>query len=57
MAKAIWNGIVIAESDSVQIVEGNVYFPPYALKREYFHESDTHSTCPWKGLANYYQSR
>jgi len=54
MAKAIWNGIVIAESDSVQIVEGNVYFPPYALKREYFHESDTHSTCPWKGLANYY---
>ena len=54
MAKAIWNGIVIAESDSVQIVGGNVYFPPDALEREYFHESDTHSTCPWKGLANYY---
>ena len=54
MAKAVWNGIVVAESDSVQIVEGNVYFPPDALKREYFHESDTHSTCPWKGLANYY---
>jgi uncharacterized protein (DUF427 family) len=42
------------EGDNVQIVEGNVYFPPDALKREYFHESDTHSTCPWKGLANYY---
>jgi uncharacterized protein (DUF427 family) len=54
MAKAIWNGMVIAEGDNVQIVEGNVYFPPDALKREYFHESDTHSTCPWKGLANYY---
>ena len=54
MAKAIWNGMVLAESESVQIVEGNVYFPPDALKREYFHESDTHSTCPWKGLASYY---
>ena len=54
MAKALWNGVVLAESDNAQIVEGNVYFPPESLKREYFKESDTHSTCPWKGLASYY---
>ena len=54
MAKATWNGAVLAESDNVQIVEGNVYFPPDSIKREYFRESDTHSTCPWKGLASYF---
>jgi uncharacterized protein (DUF427 family) len=54
MAKATWNGTVLAESDDVQIVEGNVYFPPDSLKEEYLKKSDTHSTCPWKGLANYY---
>jgi len=54
MAKAIWNGTVLAESDNVQIVEGNVYFPPDSIKREHFKESDTRSTCPWKGLASYF---
>ena len=54
MPKAIWNGAVIAESDNCQIVEGNQYFPPDAIKQEYFQSSDTHSTCPWKGVASYY---
>ena len=54
MAKAIWNGIVIAESDRTEVVEGNHYFPPQSLKQEYFQPSNTHSTCPWKGLCNYY---
>ena len=54
MAKATWKGVVLAESDNVQMVEGNVYFPPDSVKHEYLKESDTHSTCPWKGLANYY---
>ncbi len=54
MAKAIWNGAVLAESVQFEIVEGNVYFPPSALKREYFRPSDTHTTCPWKGVASYY---
>jgi uncharacterized protein (DUF427 family) len=54
MAKATWNGVVVAESDNVQIVEGNVYFPPDGIHREFLKESDTHSTCPWKGLASYY---
>ena len=54
MAKAVWNGVVLAESDNTEVVEGNQYFPPDSVKREYFKESSTHSTCPWKGLASYY---
>jgi uncharacterized protein (DUF427 family) len=53
MAKAIWNGKVIAESDKTVTVEGNVYFPEDSLKREFFQPSSTTSTCPWKGLARY----
>ncbi len=54
MAKAIWNGTVLAESDHYEIVEGNVYFPPKSINTGYFQQSDTKSTCPWKGLASYY---
>jgi uncharacterized protein (DUF427 family) len=54
MAKATWQGKVLAESDQVETVEGNVYFPPNSVHREYFADSATHSTCPWKGLASYY---
>ncbi len=52
--KAIWNGVVLAESDDTKVVEGNHYFPPDSLHREYFRDSDRHTTCPWKGLASYY---
>lgn len=54
MPKAIWNGVVLAESPTTEIVEGNHYFPGDSLKREYFKESSTHTTCPWKGVATYY---
>ena len=54
MARAIWNGKVVAESDRFEEVEGNIYFPPEALKREYFVDSDHTSICPWKGTAGYY---
>lgn len=54
MAKAIWNGKVIAESDDTVIVEGNKYFPESSIKKEYFSESNTHTVCPWKGTASYY---
>ncbi len=54
MAKAIWNGAIIAASDAFEIVESNVYFPASAIKREYFQDSVTHTTCPWKGVASYY---
>jgi uncharacterized protein (DUF427 family) len=53
MARATWNGKVIAESEQTETVEGNVYFPESSLKREYFRPSSTTSTCPWKGQARY----
>jgi uncharacterized protein (DUF427 family) len=53
MARAIWNGKVVAESDQIEEVEGNVYFPESSLKREYFRPSSSTSTCPWKGQARY----
>lgn len=52
--KAIWNNEVIAESSNTEMVEGNHYFPAEAIKKEFFKESGTHSTCPWKGKASYY---
>lgn len=52
--KAIWNGTILAESDQTIIVEGNHYFPPEAVKREYLRPSATHTTCAWKGVASYY---
>lgn len=54
MAKAIWNGAVLAESDKTEIVEGNHYFPPDSIRRHYFKETETHTNCPWKGVASYY---
>ncbi len=54
MARATWKGAVLAESDRVEIVEGNIYFPPDAVRREHVRDSATHSTCPWKGIASYY---
>ena len=54
MPKAIWNGQVIAESDRTEVVEGNQYFPPDSIKQEFFQDSSTHTSCPWKGQANYY---
>jgi uncharacterized protein (DUF427 family) len=52
--KATWNGAVLAESDRTEVVEGNHYFPPDAVKREFFSESGTHTVCAWKGVASYY---
>ena len=52
--KAIWNDQVIAESEDTVVVEGNHYFPPASIKKEFFKETDTHTTCPWKGEASYY---
>lgn len=54
MPKAIWNGAVLAESDATVKVEGNHYFPPEALNKDYFKPSSQSSVCPWKGTASYY---
>ena len=52
--KATWENTIIAESDRTIVIEGNHYFPPNSIKREYFSPTDTHTTCPWKGIASYY---
>jgi len=54
MAVATWSGAVIAESDRTFVIEGNHYFPPDSVKKQYLRPSTTTSRCPWKGLANYY---
>ncbi len=52
--KAIWNGVVVAESDDTVVVEGNHYFPESALNRDYVTFSNHKTSCPWKGQASYY---
>lgn len=54
MPKAILNGTVLAQSDRCERVEGNYYFPPESVNKEYFQQSNTHTSCPWKGQASYY---
>jgi uncharacterized protein (DUF427 family) len=54
MWKAVWNEAVVAESAETKLVEGNRYFPPAAIHRHFFRESQTHTTCFWKGEASYY---
>jgi uncharacterized protein (DUF427 family) len=54
MAKAVWNGQTLAESETYETVEGNIYFPDESVKREYFRASSTTSSCTWKGQARYY---
>ena len=53
MSRAIWNDVVVAESDRTVVVEGNHYFPPEAVKKEFLVPSETTSVCPWKGTASY----
>ena len=54
MVTATWEGVVLAESDACEVVEGNYYFPPDAIQRSYFRPSDATTVCPWKGTAHYY---
>lgn len=54
MAQAMWNGVVLAESDRCEVVEGNLYFPADSLKMDYFQPSTHQTTCGWKGVASYY---
>ena len=54
MAKAIWNGKVIAESNDYEILERNIYFPVESVNKEFLTNSNMHSICPWKGTASYY---
>lgn len=52
--KAIWNNVILAESDDTIVVEGNHYFPAEAVNKEFFRASNTQTVCGWKGTASYY---
>lgn len=52
--KAIWNDTIVAESDDTIVIENNHYFPPETIKKEFFKKSESHTHCPWKGQASYY---
>jgi uncharacterized protein (DUF427 family) len=54
MAKATWNGTVIAESDSTVVIEGNHYFPIESVNADLLESSAKKTSCPWKGEASYY---
>lgn len=54
IATATWNGRVIAQSNETEMVEGNHYFPPETINREFFRDSAESSVCPWKGTASYF---
>jgi uncharacterized protein (DUF427 family) len=52
--KAVWNDKIIAESEETILVEGNHYFPPSSINRDFFNMSETTTICGWKGKASYY---
>ena len=52
--KALWNNKVIAETKKTILIENNHYFPPEAINKKYFKNSDTQTSCPWKGKASYF---
>ena len=53
MARASYNGQTLAESDNIEVVEGNIYFPPDSVDHSAFTESNLETACPWKGMASY----
>ncbi len=54
--KAIWNGQVIAEADKKDLIyiERTWYFPRESIKEAFLRKSETPYTCPWRGVAQYY---
>lgn len=52
--RAIWNGQLLGESKDTIVIEGNHYFPVDSINKEFFQDSETHTVCPWKGKASYY---
>jgi uncharacterized protein (DUF427 family) len=51
---ATWHGRTIASSDRTVVVEGNHYFPLEDVEDGVLEPTETHTVCPWKGTASYY---
>ncbi|GGK01011.1 hypothetical protein GCM10010123_33780 [Pilimelia anulata] len=54
MPKAVWNDVVVAESDDIVVLEGNKYFPRASVREDVLRPSEKHTVCLWKGRASYY---
>lgn len=54
MARAVWNGTVVAQSTETVVVDGNHYFPASGVVDAHVRPSATRTTCGWKGVAHYY---
>jgi len=54
MLKAVWNDVVVAESDDIVVLEGNRYFPRASLREDLVRPSEKHTVCLWKGRASFY---
>ena len=54
MAKAVYNGKVIAESEETLSIEGLDFFPRATVNMTYLTRSTTRTSCPWRGIATYY---
>lgn len=52
--KAIWHNVTIAEAEKTTFLEGNHYFPSASVDSRYLQPSSSHTSCPWKGVASYY---
>ncbi len=52
--RAVRKNIILAESNDTIVIEGNHYFPPDSINREFFQKSERHTICSWKGEASYY---
>jgi uncharacterized protein (DUF427 family) len=57
IARAVWNGVVLAETSRPVLLEENVYFPPADVRGEYLARTRAWTVCPWKGVARYYTVR
>ncbi|KAH7386124.1 hypothetical protein BKA66DRAFT_415771 [Pyrenochaeta sp. MPI-SDFR-AT-0127] len=53
-ATATVNGIIVAETDNYEVVDGNIYFPPDTINQSHFTPTPTTTHCPYKGDASYY---
>lgn len=54
MARAVFDGVVVAESDDVRVVEGITYFPRASVLDGALLASPSTSRCFWKGKARYW---
>jgi uncharacterized protein (DUF427 family) len=56
-ARAVWHGVLLAETSRPVLLQGNVYFPPADVRSECLTRTRAWTVCPWKGVARYYTVR